>query len=357
MKRRTFLSGAMAGLAVGPVSAGPDFAPRLVISGFRGTDPGDPDVLEICRYLAAGEIAGVILLRRNIVSPEQVLKLSLAFRAAAAHAPIISIDQEGGSVSRLEGASGFSPWMSAAEVGFLLQREDDIYGYYLERARELAAVGITLNFGPVVDLNTNPLNPIIGMLDRSYGRDPELVIRCASAFVRAHRDAGLQTCLKHFPGHGSSTTDSHLGSADVNATWSEAELDPFYALVAAGLSDSIMTSHLTHQRFSDGGSLPVSLSRKAVAAIRTEIGFSGTVISDDMQMRAIADAFGEANAAIAAVSAGTTFLIYANFHDQDRVETAARINASVRDALGRGQISAETWQSRLSLARGFLRAA
>lgn len=355
MKRRTFLVGAATGLATGPVGADAGFAPRLVISGFRGTDAGDPDVVQICRYLEAGKIAGVILLRRNILSPEQVLKLSLTFRSSArSFSPLISIDQEGGAVSRLDGVPGFSSWMSAAEAAFALKTEDVAYAYYLERCRELAAVGITLNFGPVVDLNTNPLNPIIGRLDRSYGSDPATVIRLASAFVRAHRDAGIHTCLKHFPGHGSSTQDSHLGGADINSTWSETELLPFLDLAASRLADSIMTSHQVHRRFSDHGSLPVSLSQKAVDFIRREIGFAGPVISDDMQMQAISGALDEKNAAIDAVNAGNTFLIYANFNARDQVETAERINGHIQEALDSGTIPQDIWEARQALAERFL---
>lgn len=356
MKRRTFLSGALAGLAAGPIKADRLLGSQLIISGFRGTDPNDPEVRQICRYLETGDIAGVILLRRNIVSPEKLLKLSLAFRSAAStFSPIISIDQEGGAVARLDGVDGFSHWMSAAEVAFALKREDEVYAYYFERARELAAVGITLNYGPVVDLNSNPLNPIIGMLDRSYGPDPETVVRCASAFVQAHRDAGIQTCIKHFPGHGSSKQDSHLGSADINVTWSEVELEPFNELSSRGLVDSIMSSHLIHQRFSDGPGRPVSLSKKALNSIRSKLGFTGSVITDDMQMRAISNSFDEASAAIAAVNAGNTFLIYANFSNAQQVETASRINGFIRTAIEKGQISEETWSQRFALAQNFLR--
>ncbi len=141
--------------------------------------------------LETGAIAGVILLRRNIVSPEQLIKLSISLReAAGSFVPIISVDQEGGAVARLGVENGFSEWISAAEAAFMLKSEQDLFDYYFARALEMAAVGINVNFSPVIDLNLNPANPIIGRLDRAFGKDPQEVVRCASAFVRAHRAAG-----------------------------------------------------------------------------------------------------------------------------------------------------------------------
>jgi beta-N-acetylhexosaminidase len=145
--------------------------------------------------------------------------------------------QEGGRVARLDAANGFAPWMSAAEMAGSGMSDGEKLAYYAARARAMAEVGINLNHAPVVDLNLNPFNPIIG-------KSPEIVLRYARLFLRAHRSAGVVTALKHFPGHGSAQGDSRDGQADVSTVWCPAELDPFATLVGDGLAVAIMTSHL-----------------------------------------------------------------------------------------------------------------
>ena len=298
---------------------------RLLISGFRGTRPGDAEVDEVRRMLEAGLCGGVILLRRNCISPEQMSRLSAAFKDAAGDlTPVISVDQEGGEVARLDNQNGFLDWRSAAEMALLDQPDDEVLDYWKRRAQQLTAVGINLNFAPVVDLNLNPSNPIIGKLGRSFGSDPDKVTRLAGLFIRAHRLAGVKTSLKHFPGHGSSTSDSHLESADVSAAWKPEELKPFQELVRNGLADSVMNAHLLHPNFSDAPMVPASLSRRSVDAIRAILGFDGAIFTDDMQMAAVENAKPFDAAAIAAVNAGNTFLIYSNYRKSDGIDTVER---------------------------------
>ena len=305
----------------------------MLITGFRGTRLGDPEVDVVRRYLSEGTVAGVLLLRRNIVSPDQLAALTRALRnETPGPAPIVAIDQEGGRVSRLDATNGFCTWMSAAEVAASGMSEADVLTYYAERVREMSATGINLNLAPVVDLNVNPFNPVIGRLGRSYGRSVELVVGNATLFIVAHRSAGVLTSLKHFPGHGSSVTDSHRGVADVSDTWQVSEAEPFRALAAQGLADTIMTGHLLHPRFSDWHGAPTSLSRRTVDQIRGAIGFDGPVITDDMQMSAVTGYLSLADAAIAAVNAGNSLLIYSNYRKSDRVETARTVETALRMA-------------------------
>ena len=326
----------------------------VIVAGFRGTVPGDPEVDAVRALLAAGELAGVILLRRNITSPDQVLKLSLAFReAAGSFVPIVAVDQEGGAVARLDAMNGFSDWMSAADVALALPTEKELFDYYLERTRELSSVGINVNFGPVIDLNRNAQNPIIGGLDRSFSVDVETVVRCAAAFVDAHRAAGVMTCCKHFPGHGSSTTDSHVERTDITQTWSDQELVPFQTLAATGRVDALMTSHLVLKRFSDEG-LPVSLSTEALNYIRTEMGFNGAVFTDDIQMAAIEEAYSESAAAVAAIAAGNTFLIYANHKPGQNLAAIDRVNRAVASAATNGVLRPADQERRSLVASAFL---
>jgi beta-N-acetylhexosaminidase len=336
MRRRSFL---LCGIAAGiarPGAARPTgqigFG-RMLITGFRGTRPGDPEVDVVRRYLSKGTVAGVLLLRRNIISPEQLATLTRALKdETPGPAPIVAIDQEGGRVCRLDATNGFLTWMAAAEVAASGMRADEVLAYYAERVREMSLAGVNLNLAPVVDLNVNPFNPIIGRLGRSYGRSVGDVVRNAALFIKAHHSVGVLTSLKHFPGHGSSVTDSHKAATDVSDTWQAAEAEPFRALAAAGLADTIMTAHLLHPRFSDLAGVPASLSRRTVDQIRGLIGFSGPVITDDMQMSAVSGYMPLANAAIAAVNAGNSLLIYSNYRKSDRVETVATVESALLKA-------------------------
>lgn len=336
MDRRSFLSAASLALLPSPIGASSPLSPgQLLITGFRGTEAGDPEVDQVCRFLEAGVCAGVILLRRNCTSPDQVSRLSRTLRdAAGGLAPVISVDQEGGRVARLDKSNGFFDWMSADSITKSGMSDEDIQAYWTERAWQLSQVGINLNFAPVVDLAVNSENPIIGKLGRAYGSDPLQVSRMAKLFSSAHRSAGVKTSLKHFPGHGSSTSDSHKETADVSQTWRANELDPYVDLVRAGLVDSIMSGHLLHATYSDEPWIPTSLSSRSVSAIRS-LGFLGPIFTDDMQMASVEDILPEAAAAEAAVNAGNNFLIYSNYRDSDRIDTVDRVAKALLNGMGR----------------------
>jgi beta-N-acetylhexosaminidase len=358
--RRTFLAGHVALGIAGILS--PSYARarsrsssgQLLISGFRGTRRSDPEVDTVRRYIQQGEVAGVMLLRRNIRSPEQLEQLVSAFREAAPKLrPIISIDQEGGAVARVGAHNGFKNWGSAADIAQSGRSNDEIIEYYSVRARELSEVGVNLNFGPVVDLNLNPFNPIIGSKGRSYGSDVETVIRFAELFVRAHRSAGVKTCLKHFPGHGSSTEDSHKGTADVSRTWSAAEIAPFERLVRAGLADTIMNSHVLHRYLSDEPWVPTSLSKAAVDELRDGLKFVGPIITDDMQMNAVTDIFSTSDAAIAAINSGNSLLIYSNYDRSQKISVVQDVAASISKALDDGHIAPASFEKKVELIKAF----
>jgi beta-N-acetylhexosaminidase len=177
-------------------------------------------------------------------------------------------------------------------------------------AETLASVGVTLNLAPVVDLNVNPTNPIIGALGRSFSADPAVVTAQAEAFVEGHRSVGVKTTLKHFPGHGSSTGDTHLGVVDVTNTWTPIELEPFRNLVNDGLADAILTAHVFNSKLDPEH--PATLSEPTITGIlRDELGWDGVVISDDMQMGAIRQAYGYADALRLAILAGVDILTIA----------------------------------------------
>jgi beta-N-acetylhexosaminidase len=313
---------------------------QMLLVGFRGTDAAS--AAAVIADIRDRSLGGVVLFStdqptgkgvRNIVSPSQLAALNAALQDAASRAEagqplLVAVDEEGGRVARLDPAHGFPPTESAAALG---ARDDARYtrAAGARIAATLRAAGINLNLAPVVDLDVNPDNPIIGVLDRSFGANPELVTRQARAFVRGHRARGLLTTLKHFPGHGSSTADSHLGVVDVTDTWSPVELQPYRALVPAGLADTILTAHVFNARLDPDH--PATLSAATVdGLLRGQIGYDGVVISDDMQMGAIRQAYGYRDAVRLALLAGVDVLTIAN----QQVFEAGIVERTVQIVLG-----------------------
>ncbi len=273
---------------------------------------------------------------RNIESPSQLAALCAHLSTAAGSLPLlISIDMEGGLVCRLRERYGFAPTRSAQETGSTSDPQQT-YDAAAGIAASLAAAGINLNLAPCVDVNVNPDNPIIGSKKRSYSADPEEVAEHAAAFIRAHRDHGILTCLKHFPGHGSSHEDTHVGFTDVTATWSRDELIPFRRLIEAGLVDAIMTAHVVNTRL-DG--VPATLSKPILSELlRGELGFTGAIISDDIGMGAIARRYGFGEAMVSALQAGVDMLALANQGTEYREDTVDQAVQTMSDAVDSGRL-------------------
>jgi beta-N-acetylhexosaminidase len=303
---------------------------QMILVGFTGKDPADPGFARVRAQIKSGEIGGVLYLGRNLKDRTAIRRMNAGLTSAApAHVPpLIAIDQEGGQVQRLEGRHGFPQTLSAKGMARTATPAEATTAYGV-LAESLSDWGFNLNLGPVLDLDSNPRNPIIGRLERSYSADPEIVGRYGTAFVEAHKRYGVLTALKHFPGHGSSRTDSHKGTVDVSNTWSPSELDPFRQLISHGQADLIMTAHVHNDRLQDAGeSLPVSLSVSAVSGVlRGELGFDGVIISDDLQMDAIRRNYTLEQTVVQAVNAGTDLLVFANdkHPDPDLPEKVASI--------------------------------
>ena len=291
---------------------------QLLNVGFRGCHPAECALA--LRDIREHGIGGVILFdqemvdgsagRRNIESPTQVRDLLAHFQAHARIPLLTSIDQEGGRVNRLKPAYGFPASISHEELG----RLDDpaaTVRHATTIAQTLAGVGLNLNLAPVVDLDAHPDNPIIKGKRRSFSADPEAVARLAADYVRAHRAQGVLTCLKHFPGHGSATGDTHLGLVNVTATWTDRELIPFQRLIAAGLCDMIMSAHVFNAHLDP--ERPATLSRAVITGIlREQLGYTGVITSDDMEMKAISSHYGLENSLPLAINAGIDVLCFGN---------------------------------------------
>ncbi|MER9745451.1 glycoside hydrolase family 3 protein [Mesorhizobium sp. M0187] len=285
---------------------------QMVLVGFVGSEPDAEGYARVVRQAEEGKITGVIYLGRNIDGLKQVRQLNEGLQRFAATPLLIAVDQEGGRIQRFTGAMGFNETPSEATVAKSMS-PDEAGVVYQNLASALSDLGFNLNLAPVVDVNVNPANPIIGKLGRSFSADPQTVEAYAKAFVEAHRAKGVLTVLKHFPGHGSSTKDSHKGMADVSKTWSDKELLPYKNLIASGDVDMVMSAHVINNKLSFSAQIPSSLSRATLTGLlRDKMHFKGVVISDDMQMQAITNTISFEDSVRRAVLAGNDILIFAN---------------------------------------------
>lgn len=329
-----------------PSPAGPGLRERIgqmLVVGFRGLTP--EEAAPTRDLIAAGTLGGVILFSvdqptggpRNVESPDQLRALvaDLAAAAPATTPLLVAVDEEGGQVARLGPQHGFPPTRSAAELGQGTPSETRDAAAAI--ARTLAEVGVTLNLAPVVDLAVNPDNPIIAGIGRSFSADPAVVTSHARAFIEAHHAAGIRSAIKHFPGQGSATGDTHLGIVDVTDEWTDVELEPFRTLVADGLPDAVLTAHIFNATLDPDH--PATLSHATVdGLLRHDIGFDRAVISDDLQMGAIRDAYGFDEAVALAIEAGIDLLLVANqiVYEPD---VATRIVDLVEGLVREGRIS------------------
>ncbi len=316
---------------------------QLFMLGFRG-EALQPDHW-LCRTLHNGHLGGVLLFDRNvdgsvqnISSPAQLRQLTADLQDAAGGNLLIAVDQEGGKVCRLKAMAGFvlqpaALDLAAAGLEASAQAARDC-------AAMLAEAGITLNFAPVVDLDYDPPSPIIGCYGRSFGSDPASVIEHAKVWIAAHHAQGIACCLKHFPGHGSSREDSHLGFVDASATWQPQELEPYRHLISAGFADMVMSAHLVLRQL-DASGLPATLSRPILTdLLRTEIGFQGVICTDDLQMGAIRRGWSYREAVQAALLAGADMLVIGN-NLADQPEALQEGLAAIEDLLAEGRIKEE----------------
>lgn len=287
----------------------------MLLVGFRGLELRESDPISAA---LAGGLGGVILFDkhqkagglRNIASPAQLAQLTQALRHAAPLPLIIAIDQEGGRVSRLNPAMGFPATRSEAEIG---ATGDPKVALTAGRAMgtTMAAAGIDLDLAPVVDVDVDPTNPAIGALERSFSSDPSIVAAMAEAEIRGLHEAGVRATIKHFPGLGSASANTDFDAVDVTATWTEAELVPFQALITAGLPDAVMSAHILNRHLDPDW--PASLSPATIdGLLRQQLGWAGVVVTDDLDAVAITSQFTRPEAIARAIDAGNDLLTFAN---------------------------------------------
>lgn len=322
---------------------------QMIMVGFRG------EVLEpqsaVRQAVEKGLVGGVLLFnrdvllktQRNIISPEQVQALVADLKKAAPGTLLVAVDQEGGKVERLNPNNGFKHWPSAQSLG--AGSPEQTLANAIDMGKSLAALGFNVNFAPVVDLNVNPSSPAIGAMERSYGADPAQVVAHAAAFAEGMNAAGLLACLKHFPGHGNSTADTHDGFTDISNTWTKQELEPFAQFIHKGWPGMIMTSHVSLSQFDPD--YPASLSSNILGILRKDLGFDGVIVSDDLYMAAVTKLYSLEETIFRAVEAGTDILLFGNNTDYNE-EIGQKVHAHIKRLVEDGKISPqrieESWE-------------
>ena len=285
---------------------------KMLIIGVQGQElTADNKVIEMVRDK---KVSGVIFFEHNITSvakkkdSKAILQKFIAdIQAVTTQKLFFAVDQEGGRVNRLKSKYGFADMVSHKEVG----AKDDLN--YTKQvadiiAGEVKSAGFNINFAPCVDVDINPLCPVIGKVDRSFSPDVAKVTDHARIYIDSHKEQNIITSLKHFPGHGSSVVDSHLGFTDITKTWSAKELQPFKDLIDEGRCDIVMVGHLYNSDIDKR--YPASLSKPTIdSLLRTNLGYKGVVMTDDMQMKAITDNYGFEEALVLAVNAGVDMFI------------------------------------------------
>lgn len=310
---------------------------QLVIAGFPGYEAG-PEVTRIIRDYNVG---GIILFARNVQNVEQLHRLNdelqqLAIANGAGIPLFIGIDQEGGTVTRVK--DGVTPLLSAMAIGASYNEEHAFRAGYIT-GRELFVLGINMNFAPVLDVNINPANPVIGL--RSFGEDPKEVARLGTAFMKGLQAAGMLATVKHFPGHGDTGTDSHIALPTVPhdaERLQQVEFVPFIEAIEQGV-DAVMSAHITFPAIDPTPGMPATLSHRIITGLlRQQLAFPGLIVTDALEMQAITNRYGIAEAAVRAVEAGVDLVLVgwpADWHD------VIRVVESLRSAVYTGRLTEE----------------
>lgn len=321
-------------------------AGQMLMVGFHGTSA--PSNSQICRDIRDYNLGGVILFDfnpvdktkpKNIQSKTQVAKLTKELQACSRDGKLlIAVDQEGGKVQRLKSQYGFyGNYPKASDVQKMDRQQ--IFDTYASMAKELKSVGINFDLAPVVDLAVNPKNTVIYGLGRSFGADPQKVVRISSVFIDAMHRYGVLTSIKHFPGHGSSMGDTHKGFVDVTHLWQAKELEPYRLL--ADKADTVMVAHVFNQKLDPN--YPASLSYETVTKkLRWELDYHGVVITDDLQMGAISQKYSLRDRLKLSINAGDDILLFGNQLDPRKTVSTKTLIDTMMALVKSGEVKSES---------------
>jgi beta-N-acetylhexosaminidase len=286
---------------------------QMVMVTFVGDslEKSSPSLDTMKTDLANGFVGGTIFFTwsNNLRRPQQIAHLTSELQRRSSIPLLIATDEEGGQVARLSGSNGFANTPSAYQMGTVINSEASTRSTASTMAGWFVQSGINVNLAPVADVNVNPASPAIGALGRSFSSNPATVASHAGWFIDEFHKKKLLTTLKHFPGHGSAKTDSHLGLVDITKTWADSELVPYRQLLSAGVVDLIMTAHVFNANLDSV--YPATLSKKVLSdLLRQSLGYRGVIISDEMSMEAIVAYYGFDEAILLAIQAGIDILLY-----------------------------------------------
>lgn len=307
---------------------------QMIIVGFVGDNVKSKGFKEVLKQVENNEISGVIFFEDNIKNKEEFLKMTSALKnSKAKYPPFIAIDMEGGYVQRMNKNNGFKNFKSAKQISKLT--EDEAYKEYFEMAKMLKEADINLNFAPCVDLAVNK-ESIIEQKERSYSNDPKVVVKYAKQFIKAHEKNSIITSIKHFPGHGSPTGDTHLGFVDATKTYSDNELYPYLYLADVSPLQTVMISHLYNKNIDK--KYPASLSYQTIEKfLRVQTNFDGVIITDDLDMGAIRKNYDLYEIVSLSINAGENILLFSNRFEHDK-KLVDKINLAIKRGLVDGYI-------------------
>lgn len=347
-------------------SAAPDLQKMLgamLMLGFRGASLGEKD--PFLEKVRAGKLGGVILFdkdvssgkSRNIESPEQLKRLCGQLKSAAPGYLFIAADQEGGQVRRLKPQKGFMDLASAQAMG--QGSMHDTYSTAEKLGEEMRDLGLNVDLAPVADVDSNPFNPAIGRLGRSFNSDPLLASQHALAFGQGLAKSGVIPVLKHFPGQGCAGKDSHIEAMDVSQCWkADVDLLPYAEILKAGWPGMIMVGHISHQGLDT--SLPASLSKNIIdGLLRQGLDWRGVVISDDLQMKAVSQGRDLKETIFLAVEAGNDILLFGNNLEWDE-SLPDKVWQALNELVAENRLSEsrirESWQRISALREAYSKA-
>ncbi len=327
------------------------YAAGMLMVGFKG-DSVTPDC-DAARYVRDLHVGAIVLFdidvtgdatlgSRNITSKERLTRMTAQLQAWADYPLLIATDQEGGKVARLKPQYGFLPTVTAEYLG-TTDDEDTTRHYASRLAREMSESGVNVNLAPVVDVLNHDC-AAVGHYLRCFSVDTGVIARHAGWFIDECHRQGVLCTLKHFPGHGNAIDDSHYGFVDVTNGWSEAELEPFAALIQAGKADLIMTAHLFNRNIDD--EYPATLSAKTInGLLRGQLGYDGVVVTDDLYMQAIRNQYSIPTALELAINAGADLICAGNnISTGFEADRPFLLVDMIVDAVKQGRISWERMQ-------------
>ncbi len=290
--------------------------------------------------LSRGLVGGVLMFTwsNNLRNPSQIAYFTSELQQRSPIPLLLAVDEEGGKVARLSASNGFAATPSAYQMGTVANTEANTRNVARTMAGWFVQTGINVNLAPVVDVNVNPASPAIGALGRSFSANPESVALHAGWFADEFRKRNICTTLKHFPGHGSASSDSHLGFTDVTSTWTTAELIPYTRLLENNAVDAVMTAHVYNAHLDS--LYPATLSPATITGVlRNQLGFRGVVFSDEMGMKAISGQYGLDEAMELAVKAGVDILVYNTNLDSSGRSLAGRVVNVLEQSVKSGRIT------------------